>query len=79
MAEIVLPELGEGIEKAKVAYWHCMPGASVKAEDDAVEVATDKATFNIPAGMEGVITKIFVDVGEEIAIGAPLAEIRSEE
>ena len=76
MAEIVLPELGEGIKKATVAYWHCGPGKKVGPEDDLVEVVTDKATFNIPSGTEGVITKIFAGVGDEVSVGALLAEIQ---
>ncbi|HSV43271.1 MAG TPA: lipoyl domain-containing protein [Candidatus Bathyarchaeia archaeon] len=73
MKEIFLPELGDGIEKATVAYWHARPGDQISAADDVVEVVTDKATFNIPAGVDGRLTKICVTVGEDARIGSALA------
>ena len=75
MADIVLPELGEGISKATIAFWHCSVGDYVKKDDDIVEVVTDKATFNIPAEVEGTIEEIYVQIGQEAAVGSRLARI----
>ncbi len=75
MVSVVLPELGEGIKKAVVACWHCKIGDKVSAEDDIVEVVTDKATFNVPAGTSGIIQKIVVSEGREANIGDCLAII----
>ena len=41
MSKIILPELGEGIEKATVAYWHCQIGDIVCKDDDVVEFVTE--------------------------------------
>lgn len=73
MNKIKLPELGENIKKATVAYWHCHVGDVVRQDDDIAEVVTDKATFNIPAGTGGRIKEICVQVGEDVAVGAALA------
>jgi len=73
VANIVLSELGEGIDKATVAYWHCQVGDRVEQGNDVVEVVTDKAAFNICAETGGTIKEIYIQVGEEAAVGAALA------
>ena len=75
MKDIILPELGEGIEDAVVSMWHFAEGDTVKAGDDIVEVVTDKATFNVPSSSSGVIKKIMRHEGETAKIGEVLAEV----
>lgn len=75
MATILMPELGEDIEKATVSCWYFMIGDRVKADDDLVELATDKATFNVPSPKSGVIKKILFKEGEEVKVGEALAVI----
>jgi len=72
---VVLPELGEGITKARVACWHVSVGDTVTAGSDVVEVVTDKATFNIEAQATGTLKAIFVDEGGEATVGETLAVI----
>ena len=73
MKEIRLPDLGEDIETATVACFHCKPGDSVDKQDDILEVVTDKATFSIPSGVSGQVKDILVTVGQEIKIGKVIA------
>lgn len=73
MIEIKLPELGEGIEKATIAFWHCAEGDMIHRDDDIAEVVTDKATFNIPSEVKGVVVKICAKIGEDVAIGSTIA------
>ena len=75
MKEVILPELGEGIEKAVVAVWHYSVGDEVGQDDDLVELVTDKASFQVPAGVGGTIKEICVKEGQEALIGRPLALI----
>jgi len=75
MHELVLPQLGEGIEKATVAVWHVRSGDIIKSQDDVVEVVTDKATFYVPAGAEGRLQEICAPAGAEVAVGQVLARI----
>ena len=75
MSNIILPELGEGITKATVAFWHSKIGDCVQEGDDVVELETDKATFNVPAPASGVIKKIFFKEGQEARIGEVLAAL----
>ncbi len=76
MRYIYLPDLGEGITEAVVACWHCSAGDSVAADTDVVEVVTDKASFNVPAGEAGVIQEILIQEGQTAAVGDPLARLQ---
>ena len=75
MTKITLPELGEGIDQATVACIHFRQGDTIEQEDDLLEVVTDKATFNVPAGTAGVVKEILVKEHQEVKIGETLALI----
>jgi len=71
----MLPELGEGIEKATVSYWYFQEGDKVKEKDDLVELTTDKATFNLPSPVSGTLSQIVMQEGEIAHVGELLANI----
>jgi len=75
MIKVILPELGEGITKATVSYWFLKEGEEVKEKDDLVELATDKATFNLPSPCSGVVSQITHSEGDTVNIGEVLAVI----
>lgn len=78
MANVVLPELGEGIQKATVSYWYFQEGDKVNEKDDLVELTTDKATFNLPSPCSGVLTQILHREGDSVNIGEILAVITED-
>lgn len=75
MAKVVLPHLGEGIEKATVAGWLVQVGDQVQKDDDLVELVTDKASFSVPSQCSGIVKTILVPEGQDVRIGEPLAVI----
>jgi pyruvate dehydrogenase E2 component (dihydrolipoamide acetyltransferase) len=75
MTKVVLPELGEGIEKATVSYWYFKEGEKVNEKDDLVELTTDKATFNLPTPCSGTLSEIFFREGDAVNVGEVLAII----
>lgn len=75
MTHIVVPDLGEGIDKVEIALWHKKPGEFIEAGEDIVEVVTDKASFNVPSPAAGRIANIYCKEGQEARIGAVLADI----
>ena len=78
MIKVVLPELGEGISKATVSYWFVKDGERINEKDDLVELATDKATFNLPSPCTGVISEIMYREGDSVEVGQILAVINEE-
>ena len=75
MIEIKLPSLAEGVDKATVTYCHKSVGDSVKEGEDLIELVTDKATFNMPSPVTGVLKEILVSEGDEVKVGQIVAKI----
>ena len=48
-----MPQLGESIAEAAVIRLLVQPGASVEADQDVLEVETNKATMNVTAPCRG--------------------------
>ncbi len=75
MTKVILPELGEGIDKAVVSYWYVKENEKVSEKDDLVELTTDKATFNLPSPASGILSEIFFHEGDTVNVGEVLAVI----
>jgi 2-oxoglutarate decarboxylase len=73
--QIPMPEMGESVTEGIVLEWHVAEGDAVKEGDTIVEVSTDKVDAEVPAPMDGVITKLVAQVDDEVPVGAPLAEM----
>jgi pyruvate/2-oxoglutarate dehydrogenase complex dihydrolipoamide acyltransferase (E2) component len=74
--QIPMPEMGESVTEGIVLEWHVAEGDAVKEGDTIVEVSTDKVDAEVPAPMDGVITKLVAQVDDEVPVGAPLAEMQ---
>lgn len=75
MKQVILPELGEGIEGANITFWYFKQGDTVKENADLVELATDKAAFNLPSPCSGVLTQVLFKEGDTVKVGEVLATI----
>ena len=70
-----MPEMGESVTEGTVLEWHVSEGDSVEEGQTMVEVSTDKVDAEVPAPASGTVSKVLVQVDEEIEVGKPLAEI----
>ena len=77
--QIAMPEMGESVTEGIVLEWHVAEGDFVNEGDTVVEVSTDKVDAEVPAPMDGVITKLLAAVDDEVPVGAPLAEMEPGE
>ncbi len=75
MTDVKLPSLAEGVDKATVTYCYKGVGDVVKEGEDLIELVTDKATFNLPSPVTGVIKQLFVCEGDEARVGSIIAKI----
>ena len=75
LKEILLPDLGEGIDSADVSEILINPGDSVSIDDIILVLESDKASMEIPAEDVGVVKEVFVNAGDEVKTGAPLISI----
>lgn len=73
--EILLPDLGEGIDGAEVSEVSVSVGDIVASDDTILVLESDKASMEIPADANGSITEIFVSAGDELKPGHILMKI----
>jgi pyruvate/2-oxoglutarate dehydrogenase complex dihydrolipoamide acyltransferase (E2) component len=74
---IIMPQLGESIAEAKVISYLVKPGDSVDADQDLIEVETNKATMTVTSPCRGRIEKLTAELGESYAVGAKLGQIEA--
>ena len=72
LKEILLPDLGEGIDSADVSEILVSPGDTVSVDDTILVLESDKASMEIPTENAGIIKKVFVAVGDEVKTGEVL-------
>ena len=76
MPTILMPALSPTMEEGKLSKWLKKVGDQVKSGDVLAEIETDKATMEIEAIDEGVLTAIMVPEGTEgVKVNAPIAVI----
>jgi 2-oxoglutarate dehydrogenase E2 component (dihydrolipoamide succinyltransferase) len=74
--DLVVPGLGESVSEAVIAKWVKNDGDTVGPEDVVVELETDKATIELPAGKAGVI-KTSKPKGATVKVGDVIAAIET--
>ena len=74
--EILMPALSPTMTEGKLAKWLKKEGDAVRAGDVIAEIETDKATMEVEAVDEGVLTRILVPEGaENVSVNAVIAEL----
>ena len=76
--DLLLPDLGEGIEGAEVSEVSVSVGEKVGPDDIVLVLESDKASMEIPAETPGTIKEVLVSVGDEIKTGQLLFKIEAE-
>jgi len=74
---IIMPQLGESIAEAKVINFLVKPGDIVEADQDLVEVETNKAAMTVTSPCRGRVEKFTAQLGENYAVGAMLGRIEA--
>ena len=73
--DIILPDLGEGIEGAEVSEVSVEIGDTVNPEDTILVLESDKASMEIPAEVNGTVKEISVEPGDELKTGQLIMKI----
>ena len=76
--EIVLPDLGEGIESATISEIPLGVGEQVKKDDVLLVLESDKASMEIPSDYDGKIVEVLIKEGKDVATGEPLFKIETQ-
>ncbi len=75
MEELRVPEVGESITEVVIGQWHKREGESVGRDEEIVELESEKATFEAPAPVAGVLAKIVKTAGSSAEVGEVIAYI----
>jgi len=78
---IIMPQLGESIAEATIVHFLIKPGDVVAANQDVIEVETNKATMNVSSPCGGKVISLTARLSESYPVGATLghSEISEQE
>ncbi|RFB83942.1 branched-chain alpha-keto acid dehydrogenase subunit E2 [Rhizobium leguminosarum bv. trifolii] len=74
---IKMPDVGEGVAEAEIVEWHVKAGDPVREDMVIAAVMTDKATVEIPSPVSGTVIWLAGEIGDRIAVKAPLVRIET--
>ena len=72
-----VPDIGDFTD-VPVIEIHVAAGDTVSAEDPLVTLESDKATMDVPAPSDGVVTQLRVSVGDRVSEGSVLLLLEAE-
>jgi 2-oxoisovalerate dehydrogenase E2 component (dihydrolipoyl transacylase) len=75
---IKMPDVGEGVAEAELVEWLVKIGDPVREDMTVAAVMTDKATVEIPTPVSGTVIWLGGEIGDTIAVRAPLIRIDTE-
>jgi pyruvate dehydrogenase E2 component (dihydrolipoamide acetyltransferase) len=76
VTDVLMPALSPTMEEGTLAKWLVKVGDEVKSGDVIAEIETDKATMEVEAVDEGVVSAILVPEGSEgVKINTPIARL----
>lgn len=76
---IEMPKLSDTMTEGTLIKWHKKVGDTVEIGDILAEIETDKATMEMEAFDEGVITEILIQEGGKAPIGSVLAVLDGDD
>ncbi len=74
---ILVPQVGQDLTEAKIVALHVKLGDTVKRGDIVAEVESEKATFEVEAFANGVVTSLPYKVGDLATVLEPLVILES--
>lgn len=76
--EITMPKLSDTMEEGTLLKWFKKEGDYVQKGETLFEVETDKAVMEVESFVSGILSQIFVQEGEKVPVGTPIAMIGEE-
>jgi pyruvate dehydrogenase E2 component (dihydrolipoamide acetyltransferase) len=75
MADITMPKLSDTMTEGTLVRWKKKQGETVTMGEVIAEVETDKATMEMEAFEDGVLTELYVPEGTKVTVGTKIARI----
>lgn len=77
LTDIVLPNVGFGMEEGRLIAWRKAPGDVVRKGEAVAEVEGDKTNVELESLADGVLDEILVQADTVVPVGTVLARIRT--
>jgi 2-oxoglutarate dehydrogenase E2 component (dihydrolipoamide succinyltransferase) len=78
MIDVHIPKMGMSTVEVEIVTIMVEVGQRVGSEDAVVEIEGDKSSFDVEAGVAGVIAEILVTEGQECEVGDVVVRIDDE-
>jgi pyruvate dehydrogenase E2 component (dihydrolipoamide acetyltransferase) len=79
MTDILMPALSPTMEEGNLAKWHVKVGDKVESGQVIAEIETDKATMEVEAVDEGVVSEILIPEGAQgVKVNALIARLAND-
>jgi pyruvate/2-oxoglutarate dehydrogenase complex dihydrolipoamide acyltransferase (E2) component len=78
MIDVHIPKMGMSTVEVEITSVEVTVGQRVSATDTVVEIEGDKSSFEVEAGVAGVVTEILVTEGQECEVGDVVVRIDDE-
>lgn len=75
LRDFVMPDLGEGLTEGEIVAWRVAVGDRVAVDQVIAEIATEKATVDVPVPFAGVVAELHGAPGDVVAVGAALVTV----
>ncbi|MET0547322.1 MAG: biotin/lipoyl-containing protein, partial [Caulobacterales bacterium] len=77
--QVLMPALSPTMEEGTIAKWLVKAGDHIKPGDIIAEIETDKATMEVEAVDEGVVSEILVPAGtQNVKVNEPIAVVAGD-
>jgi 2-oxoglutarate dehydrogenase E2 component (dihydrolipoamide succinyltransferase) len=76
--ELRIPSAGESIQEVQIGQWLKREGDRVRRDESVVELDTDKASMELPAPSDGVLSRIVKHDGDKVAVGEVIGLIEPD-
>jgi 2-oxoglutarate dehydrogenase E2 component (dihydrolipoamide succinyltransferase) len=73
--DLKVPEVGESVTEVYIGEWLKSEGDSVGEGEPLVELESEKATFELPAPADGVLSKILKKSGDQAQVGEAIGQL----
>jgi 2-oxoglutarate dehydrogenase E1 component len=77
LVDVTFPEMGDSVAEGTILEWLKQVGDFVEADENLVEISTDKVDAEMPSPVAGVLREILVKPDETVPVGTVLCRIES--
>ncbi len=78
VTEVIMPKMGQTMEKGKIVRWLKKEGEEVQKDEPLLEIETDKTTIEVESRGAGILKKILVKEDEEAPVATVIGYIAKE-